>query len=140
MRTYEVYRHPTDGMQAVKKGVSWPAFLFNVFWALLKRLWPQAAGLWFAGVVYKSLTIFLAQEAPALGSWVEPLLLLGIMTFAGLRGNEWVSERLSARGYRFLETVEAKSASAAVALVSIRDTESIDPVEGATDALNAGAA
>ncbi len=50
MKTFNLYRHPTQGFEAVKVGFSWPAFFFTILWMLVKRLWGLAA-LWFVANV-----------------------------------------------------------------------------------------
>ena len=50
MRTYSVHirRHGLDfdrDVVVVKEGFSWPAFLFNIFWALWHRHWLAAIAL-----------------------------------------------------------------------------------------------
>ena len=43
MTTFDVYRHPTLGYEAVKRGFSWPAFFVGPIWALSKRMWVGGA-------------------------------------------------------------------------------------------------
>ena len=117
MNKFDVYKHPADGMAAVKQGFSGPAFLFTTYWALAMRLWPQAAGVAFATAGLKILNMFLAQEAPAAADLVPAALALGIMMYVGNHANEWLADRLTARGYKFVATVEAESRSAAIAKV-----------------------
>ncbi len=47
MRSFNVYRHPAEGYEAVKTGFSWPALLLGIIWMLAKKLWTFAA-IWFA--------------------------------------------------------------------------------------------
>jgi len=47
MRTFNVYKHPTQGFEAVKVGFSSPAFFFGIIWMMVKKLWGFA-GLWVA--------------------------------------------------------------------------------------------
>ena len=118
MKKYDVYKHPADGMAAVKQGFSGPAFLFTTYWALAMRLWSKAAGVAFATAGLKFLNMFLAQEAPAAADLVPGALALGIMMYVGSHGNEWRSERLTTGGYKFVATVDAESRRAAIAKVN----------------------
>ena len=54
MKTFNVYKHPTQGIEAVKVGFSWPAFFFGIIWMLVKKLWGLA-GAWFAAYIVLSL-------------------------------------------------------------------------------------
>src|SRR3989337_3893601 len=50
MKTFDLYRHPTLGYEAVKRGFSWPGFFITPLWALSKRMWLGGALLlviWF---------------------------------------------------------------------------------------------
>jgi hypothetical protein len=42
MAEYNIYKNPSGSTVAVKKGWSWPAFLFTWIWALLKGLHKPA--------------------------------------------------------------------------------------------------
>ena len=128
MAKYDVYKHPADGMEAIQQGFSGPAFLLTTLWALWKRLWPQAAGLWFAGVGCRFLGEFLTQEAPAVADYVFLTLVLGVMIYTGIRGNEWLADRLTARGYKFVATVDAESQAAAIGAVDGANEASPDSV------------
>ena len=50
MRTFNVYKHPTQGIEAVKVGFSWPALFFSFFWMLVKKLWALAVA-WFGAYI-----------------------------------------------------------------------------------------
>ena len=47
MKTFNVYRHPIQGLEAVKVRFSWPASLAGPIWMLVKKLWGLS-GLWLA--------------------------------------------------------------------------------------------
>jgi len=51
-RTFEVLKHPLKGLEAVKRGFSWPAFLFTWIWAVVNRLW-------LLGIVFVILSLLL---------------------------------------------------------------------------------
>jgi hypothetical protein len=111
MKKYEVYQ----GKEAVKEGFSWPGFFVAVLWTLSHRLWIQAILL---AVAAGGLTVTAAvlQDHGMRGvAFLLRLCVLGVFAFAGLKGNEWRRQGLLKRGYASLGTVEAESASVAVA-------------------------
>lgn len=54
MKTFNVYRHPILGLEAVKVGFSWPAAFFGPIWMAVKKLWVLF-GVWFAMYVALSM-------------------------------------------------------------------------------------
>ncbi len=114
MKTFKVYRHPVEGLKAVKVGFSWPALFFGVIWMLAKRLWGLAA-IWIA--LYSICGII---EVITLRSGINPLLqgiiyliLFGVYTglwlVPGFKGNKWRERYLERRGYELIKTVKAGS-------------------------------
>jgi len=51
MKTFDLYRHPTVGYEAVKRGFSWPGFFIGAIWALSKRMWLGGTLLLIAWVI-----------------------------------------------------------------------------------------
>jgi len=39
MKLFSVFKHPTLCIEAVKVGLSWPAFVFGMIWMLVNKLW-----------------------------------------------------------------------------------------------------
>ena len=39
MKTFQVYKHPIAGIEAIKVGFSFPAFFFGWIWMFIKKLW-----------------------------------------------------------------------------------------------------
>ncbi|WP_304307844.1 DUF2628 domain-containing protein [Pseudacidovorax intermedius] len=119
MRTYNVYTHPTHGLEAVKVGFSWPAFFFGLFWMLFKKLWRRA-GLWFAVYLVLALIENVIDRAPESGTQALVYLLLSAGYFVlwllpAFKGNAWRDADLVRRGYDRLATLEADTADAALA-------------------------
>ncbi|MGH7603224.1 MAG: hypothetical protein ACRENK_04405, partial [Gemmatimonadaceae bacterium] len=54
MKTFNVYRHPIQGLEVVKVGFSWPAASAGPIWMLSKQLWGLAC-LWIG--LYLSLSL-----------------------------------------------------------------------------------
>ena len=108
MRTYDVYHHPRLGCRAVKRGFSWPAFFFGMFWALSRKLW------WVAFLILM-LYCCVALVENAFGHTLVYAYLL-IWVFAGLVGNIWKRNRLMKKGFRQLPHARAGTADLAIAM------------------------
>ncbi|MDG2228743.1 MAG: DUF2628 domain-containing protein, partial [Gammaproteobacteria bacterium] len=39
MKTFQIYKHPIAGIEAIKVGFCFPAFFFGWIWMFLKKLW-----------------------------------------------------------------------------------------------------
>ncbi|MBE0426307.1 MAG: DUF2628 domain-containing protein [Nitrospirae bacterium] len=122
MKTFNVYKHPTRGVEAVKVGFSWPAFFFGVIWMLFKKLWTFA-GIWLGIYVVLAFIEAAAENAEAGGSQAMVYLILVAVYFAlwlipAFKGNKWREENLSNRGYVLVNTVQAETPDAAIALVA----------------------
>lgn len=121
MKTFNIYKHPTQGYEAVKVGFSWPAFFFGGLWMLAKKLWG-IAGLWLAAYIVCSLIDTVIGKSQEGGSQAFVYLALAATYFSlwlipPFRGNKWREENLSKRGYYLLNTVQTKTPDAAVAQV-----------------------
>jgi hypothetical protein len=119
MRQFRVFRHPTLGLQAVKVGVSWPAFFFTFFWMLAKRLWGWA-GLWVGIAITLSIFEQVADASPEGGAQVIVYFVAAAGSFAFalvplFKGNRWRETNLQSRGYGLVATTEAATPDAAIA-------------------------
>lgn len=122
MKTFNVYKHPTLGFEAVKVGFSWPAFFFGVIWMLVKKLWGLA-GLWLGAYIVCWLIETVTDKSQEGGAQALVYLVLASAYFAlwlipPFKGNKWREENLSKRGYELLSTVQAETPDAAVAQVA----------------------
>jgi len=118
MKTFDVYKHPTQGYQAVKQGFGWPAFFFTVIWAFVKKMW--GLGFAFLGVIFLlSLvkTVF-EQVGSEGGVQVMSLALLAFYIVFGVEGNNWRRGNLQKRGFEKLRTVQAETPDAAIGEVA----------------------
>ncbi|PCJ61630.1 MAG: hypothetical protein COA65_01390 [Rhodospirillaceae bacterium] len=50
MKTFDVYKHPIQGYQAVKQGFCWPALFFTIIWAFAAKMW--ALGFTILGIIF----------------------------------------------------------------------------------------
>ena len=88
MRSYSIHirrrGHERDrDIVLVKEGFNWPAFLFNIFWALWYRHWLAAVTL-FAVL----LVIFIISKMIGLTSVDEAALTLGWLVIVGMLAND----------------------------------------------------
>jgi hypothetical protein len=114
MRVYQIFKHSEKGIQAVKRGFSWPAFFFTWIWALTRRLW-LAGGLLFL------CSIALGIFGQAMGRRNGPFALaldLIFLLIVGTRANLWRSNALENRGYRHLGAMNARDPQDALAKVA----------------------
>ena len=114
MKTFNLYRHPELGLEAVKEGFSWPAFFFGILWMVYKKLWKYA-GIWFA--IY--ITLAFVENAVKSGgvdsgmkATYDIMILMGyllIMLIPAFKGNSWRQTRLLEKGYVLEKTVKAST-------------------------------
>lgn len=103
---FNIYEHPSLGLEAVKIGISVPALLFGIVWILTKKQWDMAM-LWiFLFVIFINTTSV---------SWIPPIGYLFLWLFPAFKGNEWREINLSKRGYELLDTTKAETPDAAIA-------------------------
>lgn len=105
MNQYSILQHPTRGLEAVKNGWSWPAFLFTWIWAFVKRLYVIG---WIA-----LLAVMVLSSVPIPEAWLVGNLIISIAL--GAKGNELRVKRLRDSGYEEVATVEARTPDAALA-------------------------
>jgi hypothetical protein len=119
MKTFNVYKHPMLGLEAVKIGFSWPAFALGLIWMVSKKLWGWA-GLWFGATVVCTFIEAATIESQAGGepSMVYLFLIvayLALWFIPPFQGNKWLEASLSKRGYEHIGTVQAETPDAAIA-------------------------
>lgn len=113
MRTFDVYCHPLFGVEAVKRGFSWPAFLFPLFWLPIKGLWGWFV-LWviffaflnaMGGVIdrIESEAAWQSMNSLLIGGWIAAAIVPGV------KGNEWFAIKLLNRRYTLMFTVQSPS-------------------------------
>lgn len=103
---FNIYKHPSLGLEAVKIGLSFPALLFGIIWILVKKQWDMTI-LWvFLFIVFVNTTSV---------SWLPPIGYLFLWLFPAFKGNKWRENNLSKRGYELLDTITADTPDAAIA-------------------------
>ncbi|MBI5136529.1 MAG: DUF2628 domain-containing protein [Nitrospirae bacterium] len=121
-RTFDVYRHPIKGYQAVKRGFSWPAFFYSFIWSLFKGLWAIAFMIFLAVVALDVVGHSLAGAVPVAGL-VTWLAQMGVAIFVGRNGNGWRREDMLGKGFVPVGTVQAGSPAKAVSQVAAAPPE-----------------
>jgi uncharacterized protein DUF2628 len=123
MKTFNVYKHPTQGYEAVKQGFSWPGFFFTAIWAFVKKMWGP--GLVILGVFVLLVfaeTVF-EQEGSQGGVTIMLLFQFGLYIMVGMKGNDWRRENLVKRGFEKLNTLDAETPDAAIGSTASISTE-----------------
>ena len=122
MKTFNVYRHPIQGLEAVKVGFSWPAASAGPIWMLAKNLWGLS-GLWVAMYFVLSLVEAVTDRSEPSGAQVLIYLLLVVgyvilSLIPGFKGNKWREKNLVRRGFELLGTVQAETPETAISQVA----------------------
>lgn len=118
MKTFDVYKHPTLGYQAVKQGFGWPAFFFTVIWAFVKKMW--GIGFAFLGVIFLLTLVETAFEQAGSEGGVLVIFLarLALCIVVGVKGNDWRRGNLQKRGFENVRTVQSETRDAAIGEVA----------------------
>lgn len=120
MRSFTVFSRPGGDIEVVKQGWSWPAFVFNVLWALWHRMWLLAFGAWLGEILGPAFLAAVFEFLSRAGLDVLPLVLaaglafgIGVPVAFGSRGNAWRCAHLRSCGFVERGTVVVPSAGTA---------------------------
>ena len=123
MKKFLIFQNPDGLINVVKSGFCWPGFFLLVFWLGFKGLWLQLASV----LVFILVTVYglgyLATLSPAGFNdqgvdGLHTLLQLCVALYIGWAGNEWLSDKLIAKGFKAKGHVEAKNNASAMALAA----------------------
>lgn len=110
MKQYKVFKHPSGSIEAVKQGLSWPAFFFTCIWAMVKKMWWLGVGVLIVNLVF----VFIVKGT---GGVVLIQIITAIVSLIfGAKGNSWRVKNLVSRGFEQVDTVTAAKPKSAVAL------------------------
>ncbi len=123
MNSYQVYKHKSKGVQAVKVGVAWFAIPMNLGWFIARGLWKILFSyiliiLFLAGIdseIYGDLGFLNTSTASDL-HWLWLVIQIIILALPMLKGNVWTANNLQKKGYEFAYSVRAKNKEAAIEL------------------------
>jgi hypothetical protein len=113
MRVYTAHMRrpaldPEEDIRLVKEGFSWPAFFFSFVWALWRRLWLVAAGLFAVEMAVTGVISLLEGDL-----WTQTALSFGFAVLVGMFGNDLERWTLFRRGYLEVAVVTGSSIDAA---------------------------
>ena len=116
MNSYRIYKHKTKEIQTIKVGFAWLAIPLNLGWFIYRGLWKIFFSyiliiFFFAGVdyeIYGELGFLNSSTASDL-HWLWLIIQIIVFTLPGFKGNEWTSNNLQSKGYKFAYSVQAES-------------------------------
>lgn len=114
MKTYDVYVHPTHGIEAVKQGFSWPACFFTFVWAFFKRMWGVGFAILGVFFVLSFLEALFSQGGQVVGSFLIFTGQLAVFVIIGWKGNDWRRRNLESRGFGKFTHVHAETPNQAI--------------------------
>jgi len=116
MKQFKIFVNSGGEIEAVKIGWSWPAFFFNIIWALLKKMYLLGIGaivaffvLGFVGGLFDQITQQAFDVIIRIANFVLAIIF-------GANGNKWRESNLQKRGFDLKDTVSAKTPANAVSL------------------------
>jgi hypothetical protein len=116
MRVFDIYEHPSNGLRAIKRGFSWPAFLAPSVWSAAKGLGSTTLLL----VICSTLMFDVLKLASGIVPDPSSMLILFVATYVlfglkpGTRGNSWHAESLEREGFERKYVIAARSRSQAM--------------------------
>ena len=119
MKTFQVYKHPIAGIEAIKVGFSFPAFFFGWIWMFIKKLWGYGCLFLFLQFLFLGFNEMAttAMEDGEFGMFFFAFAFgAAMLVTAGINGNKWWSENLLKRGFKNEATIQASNKDAALAL------------------------
>lgn len=120
MKEYKVFLHTSGKVEAVKQGWSWPAFFFPLIWALVKRMWGLAFGLFLAILILDAVLIHAGVSKRTTDVLVSIAIIAASIVF-GINGNYWREKKLLSRGFEFRGKVTARNRKTALAMIEKGD-------------------
>ena len=127
MKTFDLYRHPTLGYEAVKRGFSWPGLFITPLWALSKRMWLGGALLLVIWFFLFAARADASAKGDAGGALILLLVHLALAITAGVLGNSRWARSLTRRGYEHLGAGDAEDPDAAIAALVRREAPALEP-------------
>lgn len=114
MKKFNIYTHEILPTEVVKEGWGWPAFFFNIFWALVKKMWGV---FFFSWLLYVFLFV-IAQFALNPGDFNEfsmaDIVPIAFAFFFGAYGNSWRVDKLLNAGYKYADKINAENYKSAL--------------------------
>lgn len=119
MNDYKIFKSSSDSYEAVKQGWSWPAFFFDILWALIKQLWGVAAIIF---VVTLLIVIFLTPSLQGLpndqviNTMNNISFIIGtpLRIILGIFGNKLREQNLIKKNYVLVGNIASTSPAKAI--------------------------
>ena len=114
MKKFKVFKNAVGDIQAIKQGWCWPAFFFDIFWAMVSNLWGILGVLLiaFVAMIFFMGRFGIAQNGEALIS----IASIVVKIVFGVNGNKWREGKLLAKDFELMQIVMATSKGMAVTL------------------------
>jgi hypothetical protein len=107
MNEYRVFEDQNGQIVIVKKGWSWPGFLFTIIWLFFNRMWePFIISLILSSVVVFISDFFLKEQREIFNGFLSLLGIIVSIIF-GINGNKWRQSNLISKGFAYKITVKA---------------------------------
>ncbi len=114
MKKFKVFKNAVGDIKAIKQGWCWPAFFFDIFWAMVSNLWGILGVLLIAFVVMNFfMGLFRVGQN---GEAVIGIAAIVAKIVFGVNGNKWREGKLLSKGFELKQIVMAASRGKAVAL------------------------
>lgn len=116
MRVFDIYKHPNYGLEAVRRGFSWSAFLVPSVWAVRR-------GLGYTTVLLVITTTLMFDIAQIASHWIhQPVIQLALLALLvvlfgirpGFNGYRWHAKALREENFHFTCTVVADNRRQAI--------------------------
>jgi len=109
MKQFKIFVNSGGAIEAVKIGWSWPAFFFNIIWALVKKMYLLGIGLFVALIVFFFVGGLFSQIPEQTIDVIGDVANIIIAIIFGAYGNKWRESNLQKRGFDLKDTVNAKT-------------------------------
>ena len=109
MSPYRIYSDTTGELEAIKEGWSWPAFFFNVIWALTKGMWVLVIAILLTFLVAGMFVRMTDGDI----MWTNGLSL-AIGLIMGVAANPLQARKLATYGFEPIAVVSANSPEQAI--------------------------
>ncbi len=111
MSQYTIFSDNTNEFEAIKIGWSWPAFFFNVIWALTKGMWKLVIGIL---LIFLVAGMFVRMTDGDI-MWTNILSLI-ISLILGATANTLQAKKLATYGFEPIATISANNPEQAISL------------------------
>ena len=109
MKNFNIYKNQSGALKVVKKGWSFPAFSFGIFWCFYKKLYDIGTILFLASFFFN--LIFSSNKQFNINAYILSICISG---WLGSSGNKLIENNLLKSGYKFKKTIGALNPKSAI--------------------------